>query len=158
MSKLISTLRLITSIALCQAAGLIGSLFTVSEIGTWYSTLLFPAFAPPGWVFGPVWTTLYTLMGIALFLLWNAPRSRQRHLALVAFFIQLGLNAIWSPIFFGAHALAVSVVVIVLLLIAIILTMAAMYKVRPAATYLFVPYVLWVGFATILNIAIWRLN
>lgn len=150
--------RLLFSIALCQAAGLIGSIFTIPQVNIWYKTLAQPSFAPPSWLFGPVWTTLYTLMGIALFLMWNAPRSRQRRLALVAFFIQLGLNAIWSPIFFGLHVLTASVVVIVLLLITIIITMMAMYKVRPAATYLFIPYVVWVAFATMLNIAIWRLN
>src|SRR3989338_3979244 len=117
MKKVSTTLRLSAAIALCQAAGLIGSVFTISQVGTWYSTLIQPSFAPPNWLFGPVWTTLYTLMGIALFLVWSAPNGKANHRrrALVTFWVQLILNAIWTPIFFGLHAVGAGFAVIILL-------------------------------------------
>jgi tryptophan-rich sensory protein len=151
-------LRLLTSIALCQAAGLMGSLFTVTEVNTWYKTLLQPTFAPPSWVFGPVWTTLYTLMGIALFLVWQRPKSNRRTHALIFFCVQLALNALWTPVFFGLHAIGAAFALILVLLISIAVTIFYFYKIRPGAAYLLVPYILWVLFATVLNGAIWQLN
>lgn len=158
MKKNHTTLRLLAAIILCQSAGLVGSFFTFSQVNTWYKTLAQPSFAPPSWLFGPVWTTLYTFMGIALFLIWQSPKDKNRTRALVAFFIQLFLNAIWTPIFFGWHALGASVVVIALLLISILSTMILFYKIRPLAGYLLVPYFAWVGFASVLNVGIWGLN
>ncbi len=118
-----------------------------------------PAFTPPGWLFGPVWTVLYIMMAVAAILVWrrgwDTPGVR---LALVLFAVQLALNLSWSPVFFGLHQLGWSVVIILALLAAIIATTVAFFRVSTIAGILFVPYLLWVSFATVLNITIWRIN
>lgn len=125
----------------------------------WYSALNKPAFTPPGWVFGPAWTALYIMMAVAAILVWrrgwDTPGVR---LALVLFAVQLALNLSWSPVFFGLHQLGWSVVIILALLAAIIATTVAFFRVSTIAGLLFVPYLLWVSFATVLNITIWRMN
>jgi tryptophan-rich sensory protein len=147
------------SILLCLAAGIIGGLITAPAIPAWYNGLNKPFFNPPPWIFGPVWTLLYILMGIALFLIWDKKGSGTiKQKSLVCFFIQLFLNAIWSPIFFGLHAPLAAFIVIVFLWIAILMTMTGFRKISKTAFWLLVPYLLWVSFASVLNFAIWQLN
>ena len=150
--------RLLASLALCFAAEGLGGLFTAQSVGTWYLTLQKPAFTPPGWLFGPVWTLLYFLMGVSFYLVWNARENKIKRFAIVVFFIQLILNVLWSLAFFGMQSITGGLIVIAALWLAIISTMYQFRQIsRPAATMLF-PYLAWVSFASILNYALWRLN
>ena len=149
--------KLLISIGVCELAGIAGSFFTVSSIPTWYSTLIKPALNPPAWIFGPVWVTLYALMGISLWLVWRSNSSEKRR-AIWLFIVQLVLNAIWSPIFFGAHSISNALAVIVLLWAAIVLTILIFKRISKPAAWLLLPYILWVSFAAYLNFAIWILN
>lgn len=148
--------KLILSIVLCLLAGIIGSIFTTSAIPTWYAALQKPAFSPPNWIFGPVWTMLYILMGIALYIVWN--NKKKSKTGLTFFGIQLALNALWSIIFFGLKSPAYAFVNIVLLWISILLTIIYFYKTSKTAAYLLIPYILWVSFAAVLNFYIMMLN
>ncbi len=156
-------LVLIGLIALCEAVGLAGATVTAGAVPGWYATLVLPPFAPPSWLFGPVWTTLYALMGIAAYLVWRAggegegARAASRR-ALWLFALQLALNSVWTPVFFGVKSIGGGLVVIVLLLAAIGATLIAFARVRPSAAWLLAPYLAWVAFATVLNAAIWILN
>ena len=149
--------KLFISIGVCELAGIAGSFFTVSSIPTWYSTLIKPVLNPPSWIFGPVWVTLYALMGISLWLVWKSNSSEKRR-AIWLFIVQLALNAIWSPIFFGAHSIGNALAVIVLLWAAIILTILIFKKISKPAAWLLVPYIVWVSFAAYLNFSIWMMN
>lgn len=155
----IDLLRLIASLILCQLAGIVGSLFTTPAIPTWYQTLNKPPFTPPDWIFGPVWITLYLLMGISLFLVWRrtgkAPRVRG---SMILFFVQLGLNAFWSIAFFGLRSPLFGLVIIFLLWIAILLTIQKFFKISRSGALLLLPYLLWVSFAVLLNVSLWVLN
>jgi len=152
-------LKLAVSLLVCLGAGWIGSIFTTPSIPTWYAGLAKPSFNPPNGVFGPVWTLLYLLMGIALFLVWRkAPQAPGAGLALVLFLVQLALNVLWSILFFGLRSPLLGLVDILLLWAAILATMLLFFRVSPAAGALLVPYLLWVSFASVLNFAIWRLN
>lgn len=153
-------LRLAACIVICQAAGAIGSVFTVTSLDSWYANLVKPSFNPPGWVFGPVWTFLYTLMGIAAWLVWKrgSLSSPSVRAALSLFFLQLVLNALWSVLFFGLKSPLLALVDIVALLAAIAATIVVFRPISPAAAWLMTPYLAWVAFAAILNAAIWRLN
>jgi benzodiazapine receptor len=149
----------VVSIVVCQGAGLIGSVATFPSIPTWYASLDKPPFNPPNWIFGPVWTTLYTLMGIAAFLVWRKGiRNREVKIALGIFVVQLVLNTLWSVIFFGLNSLAGGLVVIVVLWIAILLSIITFFRISKVAGALLIPYILWVSFATILNFSLWQLN
>lgn len=150
---------LIGFIVLSEGAGIIGSIFTTSAIGTWYTTLTRPDLAPPNWIFGPVWTTLFFLMGVAAFLVWRQgwQRSTVRG-ALGIFFVQLVLNTLWSIIFFNFQALGAALIEIVVLWCAICATIAAFGKVSKPAAWLLVPYIVWVSFAAYLNYMFWVLN
>ncbi len=152
------TIQLISTIILCNLAGILGSLFTFSQIDTWYANLSKPFFNPPSWVFGPVWTILYILMGIALYLIWQEQKSKKRNRAMRVFFFQLFLNAIWTPIFFGWHQIGLALFVIFLLFVSIVWTMRLFFKQSKTAAYLLIPYLGWVGFATILNASLYVLN
>jgi len=152
-------LKLIIAIVVCECAGGVGSFFTIRAIKTWYAKLKKPKLNPPSWVFGPVWTTLYLLMGFATFLVWqNGFENPYVRIALIIFVIQLILNAIWPAIFFGAHSPRWGFACIVILWLAIIATMTAFSNISPLATWLLLPYILWVTFAGYLNFEIWRLN
>ncbi|MDH5364837.1 MAG: tryptophan-rich sensory protein [Dehalococcoidia bacterium] len=152
-------LKLVVSIVACQCAGLIGSIFTMPAIPTWYETLAKPSFTPPSWLFAPAWVTLYVLMGVAAFLIWRKGLDiRNVKSALIIFLVQLVLNALWSAIFFGAKSLIGGAVVIVLLWIAILFTILRFFKISAAAGGLLIPYILWVSFASVLNISILALN
>lgn len=147
--------KLLISLLLPQLAGGAGALFTMSEIPTWYATLVKPALNPPSWVFGPVWTTLFLLMGTALFLVWKRTSEKR---PLNVFALQMVLNTLWSIVFFGLHSPVGAVIVIVFLWLAIVWTMYEFYRVSRAAAWLLVPYLLWVSFASYLNFSIWLLN
>ncbi len=152
-------LKLAFAILGSQAAGLIGSLFTFNSVRGWYTTLERPALNPPGWIFGPVWTTLYLLMGIAAYLVWQkGMKKKEVRFALGLFVGQLAFNALWSILFFGLQSPGAALIDIFLLWLAIIATIEAFVKVSRPAAWLFVPYLLWVSFASYLNFAIWSLN
>ena len=152
-------LKVIASIILCQLAGWIGSLATLPSIPIWYESLKKPFFNPPNWLFGPVWTGLYTLMGISLFLVWQRREGKpQAKMALTFFFIQLILNTLWSLTFFGLQSPPLGLVDIVLLWIAIFLTIQKFYGISRTAAFLLLPYILWVSFAVVLNVSLWILN
>ncbi len=147
--------KLIVAIALCQLAGILGSVFTVSAIPTWYATLVKPSWNPPSWVFGPAWIILYTLMGIALYRVWRKPNIRE---ALFWFYIQLFFNTIWSIIFFGQQNIPGAFAEILVLLGLIVIVIKKFYKIDTLAGYLLLPYLVWVSFATYLTYTIWILN
>lgn len=155
--KMSNFLKLITCVIVSEAAGVIGSFFTVSAIPTWYATLQKPPLNPPGWLFGPVWVTLYLLMGISLWLIWKS-NAKEKKKALWLFFAQLILNAIWSPVFFGVQSIGGSLAIIVLLWVVIVLTILVFTKISKTAAWLLIPYILWVSFAAYLNFGIWILN
>lgn len=151
--------RLIVSILIPLVIGFIGSIATISEIPTWYSTLSKPSWSPPNWLFGPVWTTLYILMGIALFLVWREGLDRNDvRFALLIFALQLVLNLLWSIVFFSYHALFGSFILIMLLWIAILANIFAFYIISRPAGLLLVPYILWVSIASYLNYSVYLLN
>ncbi len=151
-------ISLIGWLGLCFAVAGIGGRWTAAEIPDWYRTLARPGFAPPNWVFGPVWSALYLLMAIAAWLAGQSVASPLRTWALALFVVQLGLNLAWSWIFFRHHAVGAAVVEIVLLWVAIGATTAVFGRVAPVAGWLMAPYWAWVSFAAVLNAAIWRLN
>lgn len=154
-----SAIKFVISILLCYAAGFVGSVFTRPAIPTWYVTLNKPSFTPPNWLFFPVWTTLYGLMGISVFLIWRKGLKEKRvSIALVLFAIQLILNALWSIAFFGLHSPISGLVIIIVLWVAILLTMIWFFRISGVAGWLLVPYMVWVGFAAILNFYVYLLN
>lgn len=151
-------LGLAASLALCTAAGAIGALASV-DARSFYAELSRPAWAPPGWVFGPVWSALYLSMAVAAWLVWRQPHGgRPRSAALGLFAVQLGANALWSWLFFAWRLGAVAFAEVVLLWLLVVCTVVAFWRVRPAAGLLLVPYGLWVSFATALTFAVWRGN
>jgi len=151
--------KLVVSIIACLAAGIIGSIFTRSAIPTWYATLEKPAFNPPNWLFAPVWTLLYIMMGIAAFLVWRKGlENRQVRIALIVFLVQLVLNALWSVVFFGLESPLCGLIVISALWVAILFTVLKFFRISSAASVLLWPYMLWVTFAAVLNVSIWLLN
>lgn len=152
------TLKLVVSIGVSLTSGAIGTLATIPNIPTWYAALEKPLLNPPSWIFGPVWTTLYVLMGISLYLVWTAKSKNSKQNAYLLFGTQLILNSLWSIVFFGFHAPWMAVVVILALLATIIVTMVKFRRFSPAAGWLLVPYIAWVSFATYLNVSIAILN
>jgi tryptophan-rich sensory protein len=156
--KLNDILKLAVSIILCQLAGFLGSLFTTPAIPTWYQTLHKPFFTPPNWIFSPVWISLFLLIGISLFLVWRRQDHPQAKIALIFFFVQLILNTLWSAAFFGLRSPLLGLIDIVLLWVAILLTIQNFSKVSKMAGFLLLPYLLWVGFAALLNFSLWILN
>jgi tryptophan-rich sensory protein len=153
-----NTLKAVLSISLCFVLGSSGGLITINEIPGWYATLQKPSFNPPNWLFGPVWTALYIMMGVAFYLVWRNPPSADRKKALSAFLVQFALNCAWTPVFFAMHQLGAALVVIVLMWLAILRTILLFAPFSKTASWLLVPYISWVSFATLLNAAIWWLN
>jgi len=152
-------IRLLVSIIACFAAGGIGSVFTFKAIPIWYAGLKKPPYTPPKWVFGPVWTTLYILMGISVFLVWQSGlTSSGATLAFTLFWIQLCVNALWSVIFFGIKSKGVAVIAILVLWLLILATIVVSFPVSRWAGVLLIPYILWVSIASYLNIGVWWLN
>ena len=174
--------KLLISVIICEFAGLVGSFFTTPSINEWYKYLNKPSFNPPNWIFGPVWTTLFILMGISLYLVWSKKLVIKNELKLhkrkawnsfsqkfftgkwqktniiLIFTTQLVLNVLWSVIFFGAHSPGVAFFELLMLWFAIAFTMVNFYRVSKTAVWLLLPYILWVSFAGVLNFYIFILN
>ncbi|MBP7867073.1 MAG: tryptophan-rich sensory protein [Acidobacteria bacterium] len=155
VTPLLRRLGLIAWLALSFSAAAMGGLFVPGE---WYATLNKPSWNPPGWVFGPVWSALYTLMAVAAWLVWTQGGFRAQRRPLTLFLAQLALNAAWTPLFFGLHWTGAAFAEIVLLWLAIAATMAGFRPVSRAAAWLLAPYLAWVSFAAVLNFALWRMN
>lgn len=154
-----SILKFVVSIGVCFLVAFIGSALTLSSIPTWYSTLNKPIFSPPNWIFGPVWTFLYLLMGISLYIIWNKNlRNKNKEKAMKTFILQLILNLLWSLVFFGLHQPLLAFITIVILWISIFVTIKYFYRISKPAAYLLIPYLLWVSFASLLNLFIVGLN
>lgn len=157
--KINNAFKLVIAVVLSELAGIVGSVFTAPYIPTWYAGIIKPDINPPAWVFAPVWTTLFALMGIAAFLVWkHGLKRREVKIALTLFIVQLVLNMLWSVIFFGFHNPGGAFVELIFLWIAILVTIIIFAKISKPAAWLLVPYILWVSFAGYLNYSIWRLN
>ncbi len=150
---------LAVSLIVCQLAGVFGSLATLPAIPTWYASLIKPELAPPNWVFGPVWTTLFVCMGVAAFLIWKKGTNKKEvRIALLAFAVQLALNVLWSVVFFGMQNLGAAFLEVVIFWLAILTTTALFWKLSRPAAYLMLPYLAWVSFASYLTYMLWQLN
>ena len=152
-------LKAFVSLALPQVAGLSAAAFTVTGDGSWYRTILKPWWNPPGWLFAPVWTTLYILMGIAFFIIWKSVADKKAKRTAMAFWIvQLVFNFFWTIIFFYAQQIGYALAEMVLLWLLIFITIFLFARISKLAAWLLVPYISWVSFALMLNYAIWELN
>lgn len=158
--KINNTSKFLISLVIPQLAGIIGSVFTASSIPRWYSlSLVKPSFNPPSWIFGPVWTILFLMMGVALFLVWKRGVERKDvRIALYVFSVQIILNTLWSIIFFGFKNPGLAFIEIIFLWTSILLNIIVFSKVSKIASWLLVPYIAWVSFAGYLNYSIWILN
>lgn len=150
-------IKLITVLAATFAAAFIGSFFTTNQISTWYVNLERTIITPPNWVFGPAWTLLYILMAVAAFLVWRLS-TKDSKTAIRFYWIQLALNALWSILFFTFHLLLAAYAELLVLLVVIIWTTVLFYKVNKSAAYLMIPYILWVTFASFLNLFTYLVN
>lgn len=151
--------KLIGSILVVFLAGSVGTLATISELTTWYTSLAKPIWTPPNWAFGPIWSTLYVLMGIALFLVWiQGLERRDVKLAILIFAVQLVLNILWSVVFFGMHSIFGGLILILILWIAIFANIIAFYVISRPAGLLLIPYLIWVSIASYLNYSVFLLN
>jgi len=152
-------LKIVLMVVLCVTVGYLSGLVTRESILTWYVTLNKPSFNPPNWVFAPVWTLLYIMMGVAAGMVWTSNSDEQTTKKALGFFaIQLGLNALWSCLFFGLHNPLLALIEIILLWLMIFETYNMFKKINKTAGLLLLPYLAWVSFATILNASIWWLN
>jgi len=152
-------IRLIVSILIPQAAGAIGAMLTLPSVSSWYAGLNKPPFNPPDWIFGPVWTALYLLMGISLYFAWKKGLHRKDvKTAVILFALQLLLNVAWTYLFFYLHKPLTAFVEIIVLWLCIAGTMISLFRVSTRAGVLFIPYLIWVSFASVLNFFLWRLN
>ncbi|MBK7560247.1 MAG: tryptophan-rich sensory protein [Chitinophagaceae bacterium] len=151
--------KLVIAIAIPLAIGGTAGFFTATGVDSWYQTINKPSWNPPGWIFGPVWTTLYVMMGVALFFVWKSDVNEQlKRTAITLFAIQLVLNFFWSFIFFSQHQPGWALVEIIVMWVFILLTIFSFAPISKTAAWLLVPYISWVSFATILNYTIWKLN
>jgi translocator protein len=155
--KLANWLKVTIAILACLLVGAIGGFFTTSSIPTWYASLDKPSFNPPNWIFGPVWTMLYILMGISLALVWQNHTGGRRH-AIKIFMIQLVLNLLWSILFFYLQSPLAAFNEIIVLWATILMAIYFFYRISKPAAYLLIPYILWVTFAAVLNFSIYILN
>ena len=152
-------LKILICVLSVNLLGGLGAILTSGQIDGWYRTLEKPPGVPPNWVFGPVWTTLYALIGISLALFWHiAPSGREKRTAFGWWLAQMILNLAWTPVFFGAHWLGIALVVIVLLLVGIVVTIIRFRSLHRLSGRLLIPYAIWVGYATYLNAGYWFLN
>lgn len=153
-------LRIIYCVTICLVIGFLSGKVTQSSISTWYPTLQKPSFNPPNWIFAPVWTTLYILMGIAAGLIWNEMNSKEKEVkqGLKFFVIQLALNALWSYLFFGLQNVFLAAIEVILLVLMIYETYLKFKPIHKNASYLLLPYIAWVSFASVLTWSIWFLN
>jgi benzodiazapine receptor len=159
-TKMNKITRILTVVVTCLAIGYFSGIVTRSSIETWYPTLVKPSFNPPNWVFAPVWTMLYCMMGLAAGLVWNRIDFEKEVVrkALILFAFQLALNSLWSFLFFGLMNPMLAGLEIVILWLMIFETYIQFAKINKIAGYLMIPYLLWVSFATVLNASIWWLN
>lgn len=157
MSKIV---KIVAVVIICLTVGYFSGMVTREAITDWYPTLIKPIFNPPNWIFAPVWTALYIMMGIAAGLVWSKIEIQKEAVkkALIFFAIQLALNALWSYLFFGLHNPLLAGLEIIVLWLMIYETYAQFSKINKIAGYLFIPYIAWVSFAAILNFSIWWLN
>jgi tryptophan-rich sensory protein len=154
-----SPVTLVAAVLLCNLAGILGSFVTITGEGSWYATIQKPPFNPPGFLFAPVWTLLFILMGISLYLVWMEGASRKEvRIALVAFGVQLVLNVLWSFLFFGLQSPFLGFIEILILWMSIAITIFLFYRVQQTAAFLLIPYLAWVSFATLLTYTVWILN
>jgi tryptophan-rich sensory protein len=153
-----STQKLVLSIIATVGLGSLGGVFTIAEIQGWYAGLNKPSFNPPNWIFGPMWTFLYFLMGISFYLIWKLPASKERSTAIQLFITQFVFNFCWSIIFFSMHQIGWAFLEIIAMWVFILLTILQFRKLSIPAAVLLIPYLLWVSFASILNGSIWQLN
>lgn len=153
-----NALALIAFLLLCYGVAAGGSVFTAASVRDWYPTLVKPSWNPPSWVFGPVWTLLYTMMAVAAWLVWKRRGEAPVGLALGVFGVQLALNFAWSLLFFGLHRPDLALLDIALLWLSILATIILFWRPSTLAGALLIPYLLWVTFASALNYAIWQLN
>ncbi|MGQ9664065.1 MAG: TspO/MBR family protein [bacterium] len=152
-------IKFVVSLLLCLGAGFIGSFATNKSVGTWYMTINKPVINPPNWIFGPVWTTLFILMGIAFYLVWHKGFTYPGvKIAIIVFIVQLILNILWSVLFFGLRSPRLGFINILILWLAILFTIILFFRVSQTAGYLLIPYILWVSFASVLNGWIMFLN
>ena len=152
-------LRLIVSIVIVFLAGAVGTVYTLKEITTWYVTLAKPSWTPPNWAFGPIWTALYILIGISLYLVWREGLDRRDvRIALLVFATQLILNVVWSLIFFGTHNIFGGLVLVILLWISILANIIVFYRISQPAGLILIPYLIWVSIASYLNYSVFLLN
>ena len=158
MTRTRQAIGLVVFVAICLGAAGFGSWLTLPSIGTWYATLTKPAWNPPNWIFGPVWTFLYLCMAVAAWLIWRESQARSVRTQLTFFAVQLALNVAWSGIFFYLHLTGAAVLEVLLLWGFILATVLSFRRVSRAAALLLAPYLAWVSFAAFLNFTIWRLN
>jgi len=152
-------LKIIICVVACTVIGVLSGFSTASTIDGWYATLNKPPFNPPNWIFAPVWTILYAMMGVAAALVWDQGLEKPAVRAALWLFVAQGLlNAAWTPIFFGMQQLLFALVVILTLWVLIVLCIRKFKAINATAGYLLIPYLLWVSFATLLNASIWYLN
>lgn len=149
---------LAVSIALVAVVAAVGGAITAKSVPTWYAELAKPTWGPPNWLFGPVWTALYLMMAVAAWLVYLKGGLAANKIPLGLYAVQLALNALWTPLFFGLHMPGLAFVEIILLWLAILAAMLLFFRVQKAAGWLMLPYLLWVTFASFLNFAVWRLN
>ncbi len=149
---------LVVFVIISFSAGMIGNIFTSDVSFEIYKNLVKPNFAPPSWIFEPIWTTLYLLIGVAAFLIWREGANKNVVLAMTMFFVQLFLNAIWTPVFFGFGERLIAFYVIIVLWVIVLITTIFFFGIKKVAGYLFLVYLLWISFALVLNYSIWRLN
>lgn len=159
MKGMRKVVKFVIAVSLPLALGAFAGFFTSASVQGWYSTVNKPAFNPPNWIFAPVWTSLYLLMGIAFYIVWlKVEESKIKTKAIIFYFIQLVLNFCWSIIFFYAEEPGWAFAEIMLLWVMIVATIIKFSKISKFAAWLLVPYILWVSFAAVLNFAIWQLN
>ena len=150
--------KFVASLAVCFGAGAVGGLFTGTSVNSWYPRLIRPEFAPPNWVFAPVWNSLYLLMAVSLYFIWSSDGQKTKRLALLAFAFQLFLNMAWSAVFFGLRSPAGGFLVILILIAAILCNIFLFGRISRKSAMLLLPYLCWVSFASYLNYGYWILN
>ena len=156
MSNLV---KLIICIVICQLAGVVGTIFRMDSIPTWYAALNKPLFAPPDWLFGPVWIMLYLMTGISLFIIWKEDlKNREVKTAFLIFILQLIISVIWSFVFFGIQSITGGLILIIILWLMVILAIIRFKSISRTAVILLIPYLLWVSYITLLNFSIYKLN
>ncbi len=157
--KISSTLKLIISISICETVGILSALLSINSHNTWFNKLAKPSWNPPAYLFGPVWALLYLFMGIALWLIWksDAPYLKKTN-AICVFFFQLFFNFCWSILFFRFHSPLLALINILIMIVTIVATIFSFAAINKKASWLLLPYIMWVGFATFLNFTIWVMN